>query len=300
MAWAGPAPQGNAAPEPPSIDDTLAGLSNVREVLAALGAGSADAEPDALTPVQELSLLETGRLPEPCFAIQLAWSDRPIDPTALPQPALFDVYTLYNVEGTRAGQRWYGLRLGFFTDVDAAKRVACYLKPDFAAVVVVPVTAQERECASGESGEPGPAPLPAPALPRHDDIVDAFQPEPSMLPARLGATVAETPAKPAPFELLPMGVIPVPAAAPAPAPSPSAVAPRRPPGKRVMAPRRIAEPGRAAPDARALESLGASALQIAEEARSAGAANTAPAAAKTSPALRDRLGLGKWFGRRSA
>lgn len=304
MAWAGPAPQEAAAPEQPPVDDTLAGLSNVREVLAALDAGTATAQADVLTPAQEWSLLETGRLPEPRFAVQLASSDRPIDLEALPQPALFDVYTLYNVEGTRAGRRWYGLRLGFFNDVDAAKRVACFLKPEFAAVVVVPVTARERDCANGEpsidTGNPA------------TDAADPFRLEPSLLPARVGPTVAEGPAKPAPFELLPVvapaAALPPPAKPEIPAvavhapPAPPPAVTKSPPGKRVMAPRRAAAPGHLSPDTATLEVLGASALAVSDErpaALNSGMPVTvAPDAPPTAP--RNRQGLSKWFGRRSA
>ncbi|MEO7773552.1 MAG: hypothetical protein ABIT36_02350 [Steroidobacteraceae bacterium] len=87
------------------------------------------------------------------FAVQLQWSVIPIDMTALPQLAIFDAYTLYTVEGNRQGRRWYGLRLGFFTDAMSAKQVACYVRSDFTSVAVVPVTAKERDRANG-TGEP--------------------------------------------------------------------------------------------------------------------------------------------------
>jgi len=317
MAWAGPAPQGSGAPDAPSIEDTLSGLSNVREVLAALDAGAASATADVLTPIQELSLLESGRLPELHFAVQLVWSERPIDLSTLPQPALFDVYTLYHVEGTRAGKRWYGLRLGFFNEVDAAKRVACYLKSAYSTVVVVPVTVQERECASGDVVSDAPATAAAPAA--TPSTSDPFCPEPSRLPVRLGHTVTEGPAKPAPFELLPMTSAPAQApavaeaakavstpvmAAPKPratavaAPVAAPVAGRRPAGKRVM-PRRQVEPGHVSPDTATLEVLGASTLTVTEE-KPSHAKPKASADDTSSTASRNLLGLAKWFGRRSA
>jgi hypothetical protein len=87
------------------------------------------------------------------FAVQLQWSVQPIDMNALPQLAIFDAYTLYTVEGNRQGRRWYGLRLGFFTDAVSAKQVAYYVRSDFTSVAVVPVTAKERDRATGK-GEP--------------------------------------------------------------------------------------------------------------------------------------------------
>jgi hypothetical protein len=193
----------------------LAAMSNVREVIAQLG------EP-ALEPAQELSLLEEGPArpdvadtairmvtPEdtqtlrdikldtqnqapPCFAVQLVWSVAPIEMDRLPHLAIFSAYTLYQVEGNRQGRRWYGVRLGFFTDAHAAKQVAYYMKADYNAVVVVPVTVKEQERAS--------VPVDRPAAAAHHKIKAAAA---RALPAR--------PAGPKPprapdmqgFELLP-------------------------------------------------------------------------------------------------
>ncbi len=79
------------------------------------------------------------------FAVQLAWSVTPIDASAVPPLAIFSAYTLYSVETNREGRRWYGLRLGFFTDALSAKQVAYYVRSDFSSVAVVPVTAAEKE-----------------------------------------------------------------------------------------------------------------------------------------------------------
>jgi hypothetical protein len=65
--------------------------------------------------------------------------------TQVPQLAIFSAYTLYGAEGNRDGRRWYGLRLGFFTDAVSAKQVAHYVRADFSTVSVVPVTVRERE-----------------------------------------------------------------------------------------------------------------------------------------------------------
>src|SRR5581483_2788652 len=50
------------------------------------------------------------------FAVQLQWSVQPVELDKVPPLAIFSAYTLYTVEGSRDGRRWYGLRLGFFTD----------------------------------------------------------------------------------------------------------------------------------------------------------------------------------------
>ncbi len=91
---------------------------------------------------------------KPCYAVQLVWSVQPIDMTQIPQLAIFGAYTLYGAEGNRDGRRWYGLRLGFFTDAVSAKQVAQYVRGDFATVSVVPVTGREREQAIKAIGTP--------------------------------------------------------------------------------------------------------------------------------------------------
>jgi hypothetical protein len=78
------------------------------------------------------------------FAVQLEWSVAPIDLDRVPPLAIFNAYTLYKVEGNRDGRKWYGLRLGFFSDAVAARQVAMYVRSEFATVAVVPVSAKER------------------------------------------------------------------------------------------------------------------------------------------------------------
>jgi hypothetical protein len=85
------------------------------------------------------------------FAVQLMWSVQPIDVSQVPQLAIFSAYTLYGAEGNRDGRRWYGLRLGFFTDAVSAKQVAHYVRSEFSTVSVVPVTTRERERAKQAS-----------------------------------------------------------------------------------------------------------------------------------------------------
>lgn len=92
---------------------------------------------------------------KPYYAVQLVWSVQPIDMTQIPQLAIFSAYSLYGAEGNRDGRRWYGLRLGFFTDAVSAKQVAQYVRSDFATVSVVPVTTREREQALKSAGAGG-------------------------------------------------------------------------------------------------------------------------------------------------
>jgi hypothetical protein len=82
------------------------------------------------------------------FAVQLQWSAAPMALDKVPPLAIFSAYTLYTVEGNRDGRKWYGLRLGFFSDATAAKQVAQYVRSEFASVAVVPVSPQERGRAS--------------------------------------------------------------------------------------------------------------------------------------------------------
>jgi hypothetical protein len=103
----------------------------------------------------------TAAAPEPAlFAVQLLWSVKPIDMSQVPQLAIFSAYTLYGAEGNRDGRRWYGLRLGFFTDAVSAKQVAQYVRSEFTSVSVVPVTDRERTRAGATAAKPLPAPSP--------------------------------------------------------------------------------------------------------------------------------------------
>ncbi|HUN71497.1 MAG TPA: hypothetical protein VMU52_04245 [Steroidobacteraceae bacterium] len=85
------------------------------------------------------------------FAVQLQWSVQPVELDKVPPLAIFSAYTLYSVEGSREGRRWYGLRLGFFNDAISAKQVAYYVRSEFNAVAVVPVSPQERERATEDN-----------------------------------------------------------------------------------------------------------------------------------------------------
>jgi hypothetical protein len=99
------------------------------------------------------------------FAVQLQWSVQPAELDKVPPLAIFSAYTLYTVEGSRDGRKWYGLRLGFFSDAIAAKQVAHYVRSEFASVAVVPVSPQEKARATDQEMA---ATLAAPILARTD------------------------------------------------------------------------------------------------------------------------------------
>jgi hypothetical protein len=84
------------------------------------------------------------------FAVQLQWSVQPAELDKVPPLAIFSAYTLYTVEGSRDGRKWYGLRLGFFSDAISAKQVAHYVRSEFASVAVVPVSPQEKARATDQ------------------------------------------------------------------------------------------------------------------------------------------------------
>jgi hypothetical protein len=84
------------------------------------------------------------------FAVQLQWSVQPVELDKVPPLAIFSAYTLYTVEGSRDGRKWYGLRLGFFSDAISAKQVAHYVRSEFASVAVLPVSPQEKARATDQ------------------------------------------------------------------------------------------------------------------------------------------------------
>jgi hypothetical protein len=134
------------------------------------------------------------------FAVQLQWSVQPVELDKVPPLAIFSAYTLYTVEGSRDGRRWYGLRLGFFSDAISAKQVAYYVRSEFTSVAVVPVSPQEKSRATDQDKA---AALTGPAPPRADpmDEFKLFDDEspaaPPSAPAR-PAAAAGGPAKPQP------------------------------------------------------------------------------------------------------
>ena len=157
--------------EQPVLKSPGAGVSDSQEVLSAAAAMSVletgsprGAQAIASTAAAGANAAAAAVPDKPCFAVQLMWSVTPIDVAQVPQLAIFSAYTLYGAEGNREGRRWYGLRLGFFTDAVSAKQVAHYVRSEFSTVSVVPVTLRERErakLASTRPEEPAPAAKPA-------------------------------------------------------------------------------------------------------------------------------------------
>src|SRR3974390_999619 len=71
------------------------------------------------------AIVETGAV---ALAVQLQWSVQPVELDKVPPLAIFSAYTLYTVEGSRDGRKWYGLRLGFFRHATSAKQGAYYVR----------------------------------------------------------------------------------------------------------------------------------------------------------------------------
>ena len=92
------------------------------------------------------------------FAVQLQWSEQPIDLSRVPSLAIFKAYTLYATETRRKGRSRYFLRLGFFADPISAKQVAVQVRSIFASAAGVPIVEQEvtraREARMGSSAIP--------------------------------------------------------------------------------------------------------------------------------------------------
>jgi hypothetical protein len=134
------------------------------------GGGEGGQKVRVLTPEDTQTLtdikLDKANNAPPSFAVQLMWSVTPIDASSMPHLAIFDAYTLYNVGGNRQGRKWYGLRLGFFTDPNSATQVANYVRGDYRSVAVVPVSTREMDRARGGSpASPGDSAINPPLKP---------------------------------------------------------------------------------------------------------------------------------------
>jgi hypothetical protein len=184
------------------------------------------------------------------FAVQLQWSVQPVELDKVPPLAIFSAYTLYTVEGSREGRKWYGLRLGFFSDAISAKQVAYYVRSEFSSVAVVPVSPQEKQRAGDEDKKTN-ASL---AFPRklRSTPVDEFK----LIDSDEGAKPTQAPAKSV-----------AQAAAPAKAAAPVAKAPPQANAKRGPAPAkggRVNARDRKGPQTleETLEILGAGELEV--------------------------------------
>ena len=135
------------------------------------------------------------------FAVQLQWSVQPVELDKVPPLAIFSAYTLYSVEGSREGRKWYGLRLGFFNDAISAKQVAYYVRSEFTSVAVVPVGPQERGRATEDNQRfagAGTARKRRPSEENEFKLIDSEEtPSPAPAAAAAAASPAPAAAKPA-------------------------------------------------------------------------------------------------------
>lgn len=79
----------------------------------------------------------------PRFVVQLCQSLQPIEPHAVPQLDLFDLYHLYCSSKSRGGQVQHSLCLGYFKDPEHAKAVAGYLAPHFRHPLIIQIGVAE-------------------------------------------------------------------------------------------------------------------------------------------------------------
>jgi hypothetical protein len=264
-AMQSPAPASSASVSgKPSMSDTqiLKLLENRRADGSTIPAGNEPDDgisflrPDDTGTVRALKEAVTTNQPV-AFAVQLKFSVQPIELSEVPPLAIFSAYTLYTVEGSREGRKWYGLRLGFFTDAISAKQVAYYVRSEFASVAVVPVSPQERTRAN-ESNSAGKLPRAGAPLPKKNSALptDEFKLIDTM----------ETPALPTPARAVakPAAAAPVRPAAPAPAPKPQAKAAPPPPKQKSKTPGKVRAKDKRTPQSleETLEILGADQLEI--------------------------------------
>jgi hypothetical protein len=77
------------------------------------------------------------------FAVQLLFSDQPIDLSRVRSHEAFKGHTLYATASHRKERSSYFLRLGFFPDPGSAKEVAVQVRSAFASAAVIPVLEPE-------------------------------------------------------------------------------------------------------------------------------------------------------------
>jgi hypothetical protein len=122
-----PRPEQEQQPEPPPVTSRVVNANVFRE-----------ATPEDLGYDSPQRRSEQQR-----YAVQLEWSVAPIIAADIPRLAIFDAYSLYTVREQREGLPQYGLRLGFFSSADSARQVAEYVRPEFSAVAIIPVSNRE-------------------------------------------------------------------------------------------------------------------------------------------------------------
>ena len=212
------------------------------------------------------------------FAVQLQWSVQQVELDKVPPLAIFSAYTLYTVEGSRDGRKWFGLRLGFFSDAISAKQVAHYVRSEFTAVAVVPVSPQEKARATDQDRQAATVGAPAAVPPNPVDefkLIDddpareelaklaAAHPEPApqaaakpaARPAAEGAAARKIPGRPIPKVAVGRAVV---------QPQAPAGAPAGPKGRVQRSPGKVGAREKRGPQSleETLEILGASQLSI--------------------------------------
>jgi hypothetical protein len=144
--------------EPDALSDSGV-LRVLEEHQTSVPGRNADSAPPSLTPrdtgTQPVARERVRRAPR-YFAVELVCSPQPMEIEDVAPLPILDHYTIYTVEGLRAGERWYGVRVGFFTDVAAARQLADEVTSEFASVAVVPISVLEKRAASGEEGQVPP------------------------------------------------------------------------------------------------------------------------------------------------
>jgi len=132
-----------------SLDDTLntefrmirtATARIVRREDSTLPPAAAATATDAVKPraINPLPATEPQR-----YVVQLGWWARSVDPTAMPRLPVFRAFDLYAVRTIREGTSYQGARLGFFQNIDRARRVAEHVRSYYPRVGVVPVSHRE-------------------------------------------------------------------------------------------------------------------------------------------------------------
>lgn len=81
--------------------------------------------------------------PAPRFIVQLCQSTQPIDPHAVPQLDLFELYHLYCHSKFTDGKMRHSLRLGYFKEPEHARAIASYLAPHFRHPLIVQIEMTE-------------------------------------------------------------------------------------------------------------------------------------------------------------
>lgn len=88
------------------------------------------------------------------FVIQLSLAEQPFDPDTVPNLDIFTVYRLYSVAGIDQGRILHALRLGFFSEENAARAVASYLSAFYDQPAIKRVSAAERQRFAEQPLEP--------------------------------------------------------------------------------------------------------------------------------------------------